>query len=272
MLVEQRHTRLVDWTDSLLTKGRNSFTLGNVKDAFQYLSDIAIKRSLNRLSAKGKIVPFLKGYYLIIAPQYAARGILPPTLFIDGLMNALGRPYYVGLLSAAAFYGAAHQQPQEFYVFTTFPVLRPSHRNGIKINYISTEGITDCPIGKRKTDSGYINISTPEFTAADLVRFETRIGGLDRVVTVLDELAETMVPDEINAVFLALIPTKALQRLGYLLERVLKREAIANRLFDEAQKAGLTFYRTALKLKAETKDYPTDEKWKVIVNTKLEID
>jgi hypothetical protein len=52
-------------------------------------------------------------------------------------MKFLKRPYYVGLLNAAAFYGAAHQQPQEYFVFTNFPPLRPTSKRGIKINYIS---------------------------------------------------------------------------------------------------------------------------------------
>ncbi|NGM73129.1 hypothetical protein G5B32_07720 [Sphingobacterium sp. SGL-16] len=52
-------------------------------------------------------------------------------------MKFLERPYYAGLLNAASFHGAAHQQPQEFFVFTNFPTLRPTSKKGIKINYIS---------------------------------------------------------------------------------------------------------------------------------------
>jgi hypothetical protein len=40
------------------------------------------------------------------------------------LCAELFRPYYVSLLNAAAYYGAAHQQTQAFSVITTLPTLR----------------------------------------------------------------------------------------------------------------------------------------------------
>ena len=104
-------------------------------------SETARRSALKRLSKKGKIVSIHKGFYLIISAPYANRGILPPALFMDSLMNFLKRPYYVGLLSAAALYGAAHQQPQEYFVVTDFPVLRPAHKKGLKVNFISKKNI-----------------------------------------------------------------------------------------------------------------------------------
>jgi hypothetical protein len=41
-------------------------------------------------------------------------GIVPPEFYIDDLMKHLTRPYYVSLLNAAAFYGAAHQNRKFF--------------------------------------------------------------------------------------------------------------------------------------------------------------
>ena len=61
---------------------------------------------------------------MIITPEYAQSGMLPATLFIDDLMKSLNRKYYIGLHSAAALYGAAHQQPMEFFVITENPPLR----------------------------------------------------------------------------------------------------------------------------------------------------
>lgn len=71
-------------------------------------------------------------------PQYASKGILPAAMFIDGLMKSLDRKYYVALLNAAALHGASHQQPQEYFIVTSYPVLRTTNRKGLKINYIST--------------------------------------------------------------------------------------------------------------------------------------
>jgi predicted transcriptional regulator of viral defense system len=112
--------------DSLLTKGKNAFSLEQIRGAFPNHSEAALKRALSRLSSKGKIVSVHKGYYVIVSYEYAAKGIVPPLLYIDGLMTFLNKPYYVSLLSAAALYGAAHQAPQVFMVNTTFPALRPS--------------------------------------------------------------------------------------------------------------------------------------------------
>lgn len=47
-------------------------------------------------------------------------------------------------------------------------------------------------VRKHKTQTGHINVSCPELTAVDLVENEKSVGGLNRVCTVLNELAETM--------------------------------------------------------------------------------
>jgi hypothetical protein len=43
-----------------------------------------------------------------------------------------------------------------------------------------------------KTSTGFVRVSDPASTAIDLVAYEARIGGLSRVVTVLQELAESL--------------------------------------------------------------------------------
>ena len=50
-------------------------------------------------------------------PEYRSLACLPADQFIPALMKRLNLPYYVGLLSAAQFHGAAHPRPQEFQVF-----------------------------------------------------------------------------------------------------------------------------------------------------------
>ena len=45
-------------------------------------------------------------------------GAPPPSWYIDDLMRNEGRPYYVGLLSAAELHGASHQAVMEFQVVT----------------------------------------------------------------------------------------------------------------------------------------------------------
>jgi predicted transcriptional regulator of viral defense system len=262
----------LQWTEHLLAIGRHAFTLNEVKEVFSSRSDEAIKLSLNRLSKKGKILSIHQGYYIIVPPQYARRGILPPDHFVDGLMRYLSRPYYVGLLSAAALHGAAHQQPQEYFVVTNFPAMRPTEKKNIKINYISKKEIEDSLLEQRKTATGYLRVSSPELTATDLIQFEERVGGLNRAATVISELAEEVKPDRLSTDFVEAVPVTVVQRLGFLLDVVLEERTLADRLYEVGQQAELTFYRIPLKPSQAVKGYSSDPRWKVIVNTEIEID
>lgn len=270
MSPRKENIRLTDWKDDLLAKGRNSFSLEQVKKAFPTHSEIAVKRSLNRLSVKGEIVSIYKGYYLIISSQYASRGILPPTIYIDALMKYLNRPYYMGLLNAAALHGASHQQPQEFFVFTNFPVLRDTKRKGILVNYISIKNFPEKLLEERKTESGYLKISSPELTAIDLINFEKRVGGLDRVSTVLNELSDEIKPEKFNPAFLKVVSSVSVQRLGYILDKVLEKTELAEQLYLTCKKEKIKFYRKPLKASGKVKGFTFDEKWKIIINTDIE--
>lgn len=268
----QTHQSLEEWTETLSARGRYGFALGEVRDDFGGRTDTAIKFALRRLVDKGKIVSVHKGYYLILPPQYVGREVLPPSLFLDAFMKFLQRPYYVSLLNAAAYHGASHQQPQEFFVTTNFPVLRPTHKRGLKINYISIKDIPDSLIEQRKTEVGYLAVSGPALTATDLVQYESRIGGLNRAATVLSELAEELTPASFSPVLLAHAHTTSLQRLGYLLEYACFNLPLANALYLAMDEQDLNRLRIPLQASGELKGYSSRNRWNVIVNTEIEID
>ena len=272
MVSNSKNFRLDDWINHLQSKGRLAFSLDNLRKEANVVSEEAIKLALNRLSGKDKILSIHKGYYLIIPPIYQSKGVLPPIYFIDEMMKNLNRPYYVGLLNAAALHGAGHQQPQTFCVVSNFPVLRPTIRKGIRINYLTIKDIPTRYVEQLKTESGYVNVSSPELTATDLVQHEKHVGGFNRVATVLNELAEAIRPEKLDKEFLENIPTATIQRLGYLMEYELDKAVIANKLFEEMQTLGKVFYRIPLKSNKATKGYETNEKWKVVLNTEIEID
>ena len=263
---------LSNWVDELLSRGRTAFSLHQAKAEFSGQSDISIKRSLSRLSLKGKVISIFKGYYLIIPPQYALFGVLPPSMYIDGLMSFLERPYYVGLLNAAAFYGSAHQRPQEFFVFTSLPALRPTQKKDLKVNFVSKTTFPDKLLESRKTETGYLKISSPELTACDLIQFEKRIGGLNRASTVINEMAEEMNPDHFDKELFSSVPVFTVQRLGYILEHVVDKQALADRLYAMAMQAGLKFYRIPIKKTGSIVGFPFNDRWKLIINSEIEID
>jgi len=266
------YNQVATWSEKIQAQGRYGFALSELKLANTELSDNAIKFALKRLTDKGKVLSVFKGYYLIIPPQYTSKGILPPNLYLDSFMKHLQRPYYVALLNAAAFHGASHQQPQEYFVITEFPVIRPTQKKGLKINYISIKELPESLIEKRKTEAGYLNISNSVLTACDLIQFEKRVGGLNRAATVLNELAEVIKPSDFTDAILKHTPIAALQRLGYLLESVCFNTKLADALFKAMKRKDLSLFRIPLKASRYTKGFSSDNRWKVIINTDIEID
>jgi len=272
MKAELTYNQVASWSEKIQAQGRYGFALSELKKANEALSDDAVKFALKRLSDKGKVLSVFKGYYLIIPPQYSSKGIIPPALFLDAFMKHLQRPYYVALLNAAAFHGASHQQPQEYFVITDFPVLRTTQKKGLKINYISIKEIPESLIEKRKTEAGYLNISNAALTACDLIQFEKRIGGLNRAATVLSELSEVIKPVDFTHALMKHTHVTALQRLGHILEYVCLNKELADALFETMKREGLNLFRIPLKASKNTKGFSSDNRWKVIVNTEIETD
>ena len=262
---------LLDWIERLQSKGRITFSYQEVIDSFSARSESAIIQSLARLSQRGRVVPVYKGFYLIVPVEYAAKEILPPILFIDYLMEFLAKPYYIGLLSAAALYGAAHQQPQEFFVITNTKQLS-TKKKGIKINYVIKKTIPTQFLDNRKTETGFVKVSSPELTAFDLVYYSNRIGGINRTSTVLNELSESMDTGKIEPDLLKLFSVATIQRLGYILEGVLNEVQLASKLWRISQDLRLNFFRQPLSTGKKKSGYETDPRWNIIINTKIDID
>lgn len=267
-----KEQRLEDWVYQQISLGEHAFTLEKVMKVFAHNSEETTKRALARLSKKGNIISVHRGYYLIIAPQYKSKGILPPTLFINDLMKYLERPYYVGLLSAAQIHGAAHHAPQEFYVFTSRPAMRPLHKKGIKINFIGINKIPADFLEERKTESGYIKISSPILTAIDLIDFDYVVGRISRVSTVLNELVEKLKSEDFNKNLLGIAKISTLQRLGYILEHILQKPELALSLWNLLSQNDKKLQRIKLHSHGKINGFPVDNKWQVIINTTIEID
>lgn len=267
---EQNELKLINWIEFLQARGIYSFSIQLAKDELSAYSETALKRALSRLSQKGKIISIYKGYYLILPPQYAIKGILPPVLFLDAFFKFLERPYYVSLLNAAAFHGAAHQQPQEYFVMTDFPAMRPTQKSGLKINYISIKNFDESLVEKRKTEAGFMNISKPVLTATDIIQFEKRIGGLNRAATVISELAEAIKPEDVNTNLLNHVSITILQRLGYILEFICDEAILADALFHVLNNQNLL--RIPLKASTKKVGFSSKNRWNIIVNSNIEID
>ncbi len=244
------------------------FTLEELKERFDSYSFSALSLALNRMVKKGKIVSFHQGFYLIIPPDRMSKKILPPTLFIDSLMQYLGRDYYLGLLSAAAVYGAQHQQAQECFVFISKPPLRTKSKNGVKINFIVKNNFPQVGIDKISTETGYVKVASPELTILDLVKYQNKIGGINRAALIIEELLEEVDAEKFKKLIEAKVFSVAtLQRLGYLLEK-LGLHNLADLLF--LQLGDGEYFPVPLRSNLRANGYPVNKKWKVIENVKIE--
>ena len=209
-------TSVSRWIEAMQSHGLQDFS---VDEAHLALGGTLarIQVGLSRLAAKGVLVRPAKGIYVIVAPQHRSLGAPPPLWYIDMLMQRLGLPYYVGLLSAAALHGASSQAPQELQVVTT--AQRPSKVIGrARIRWIAKRHLAESATQEMPTPTGSVRVSTPETTALDLVRYARRAGYLNNVATVLADLAELLGADRLAQA--AHHDLSTARRLGYLLDVV----------------------------------------------------
>ena len=261
-----------EWIEDLQKKGGISFTLAEAIEAFPMLKPDTVRRSLTRLTSKRKISSVWNGFYVIIPIEYRNKGVVPAIFYIGQLMKFLSRDYYISLLNAAAFHGAAHQRPQEFSIVASPPTLRTSRKEGVTIHFISKSTIPEEFTEQRKAQTGYVRISSAALTATDLVQYEREIGGLNRAATVLNELAESLNFKRVSPSFFKYVPLPVVQRLGYLLGEELGYTSLADDLLSEIKRCGYRFRKTPLKYRNATKGCPVNGKWKVIVNESIETD
>lgn len=64
-----------------------------------------------------------RGFYVVVPEEYRLWKAVPQEVYLDMMMQYMGRTYYVALLSAAERHGAAHQAPMESQVMVEPPVL-----------------------------------------------------------------------------------------------------------------------------------------------------
>lgn len=253
--------------DDLQASGRYTFTRVESAKALK-LSDVALKNALWRLARAGRVASPRRGFYVIVPPEYRVAGSLPAAWFIRDLMDYLGRPYYVGLLSAAALHGAAHQAPQEFQVVTDRP-LGVIEMGRVRIRFVKKVRLSRTPTMGVKTPTGEMRISTPEATALDLVRYPEHCGGLENVATVLRELTERLDGGELVRVAEADGEVAYAQRLGYLLDRVGHQEvarALAEWVGGRAPRV------TALASGVSITGAERDARWRVAVNEEVDVE
>ena len=264
--MNNRIEHTVDYLRLLRSNGRYAFTFDDLTEAVAK-DRKNLRKDLDRLREKGEILNVRRGFYINIPDEYRNMGTIPVELYVDDLMKYLKSKYYVGLFSAAMLHGAAHQQPQEFFVINESPSLRNIRKHKLAVNFSEKKRFPVHGIDERKTDTGFIKVSNRELTFLDLIYFEQKLGGLDRIITILQELVEEMQKSKFSKVLLNQFPLTVLQRAGYILENILDKEEFALILEKRLLKEN---YRKTLLSPLGKDTGEIDKRWKVRVNVEIE--
>jgi predicted transcriptional regulator of viral defense system len=260
---------LSDYIHQLLSKEQYSFSLESYR-AYSSRTDTAIKFELARHVSKGEIFNLRKGFYLIMPPRYVTLGKLPIQLYVEQLFKSLEKPYYLGLYTASRFHGSAHQQVQQDFIITRPPKPSDIQKKNFSLRFFTVNSWEDSNIEFKQSDAGIFRISDPSLTAVDLIHFQSKLGGMGRIYSVIEELADQMTPVKLTSL-LSWYPHKAsLQRLGFLLEEVGADKALIEPLQEHLQHA--LYFPILLSPMGMQRAGATDNFWKVDINVPLESD
>ena len=258
-----------DWIHSREIRGKATFSIVDVKDAFAERPSKSINTELSRQVSRGRVQSVYRGFYVIVPVQYQLKGVIPPVYYVDDLMDYVGKPYYVGLLSAAALHGATHQRVMKTQVMTVVPRIKTSGKNSL-LDWNYRQEIPEAFVMKKNAEIGTLRYSGPELTAVDLVQFASHVGGYQRVATVLAELMDSVNMGKVDEL-LPFTTVATVQRLGYLLECVLSRQDQADALFQVLKMQGSWNSILLNNDQARREEVPAN-RWHVNGNIDIEVD
>ena len=255
-------------------KGKRYFTLDELMSDLK-LSKNAALNAISRLKAHGDLISPAKGFYVIVPPEHQLQGSIPAEDLLPILMKYLKVEYYVSLLSAAEYHGAAHQKSARFQVISNKRIKHPLEFGQVKIELLYKKSLAELPTQDIVVSTGYLKVATPELTALDLLSYPEKSGGLNHIATVLSELIEAINADKLIKLA-AISGEKAwLQRLGYILEQIDPMdEEKAKQLIDALENYLKDKMKVFIPLAPELSKvrYPRIKKWMIIANTNIESD
>ncbi len=143
-------------------------------------------------------------------------GAPPASWWLDAFFRQEGRPYYIGLLSAAAEFDSQHQAVQEVQVVTERP-MRELTIGRQRLKFFVKHSVAQTPTTTPENAFAPVAVSTPAATALDLLRYADRIGGMDRAVEAISGMTRHLHRDDVTSSVNAEPETATLQRFGHLL-------------------------------------------------------
>jgi hypothetical protein len=202
--------------EGFLRRGLVAFPLGDLLKETG-LSALAARRQLVRLGA-WVVKVSRKEFYLIVSPEHRAMGAPPAAWWLDDYFRWLGHPYYLGLQSAAAVYGAEPQALQVVQVMTDC-ARKELDFGRVRIRFFLKGSAAQTPTQPPPRARAPLRVSTPAATALDLIRYSSRIGGLSRAWETFSPLLPQITQSDLRKALDAEDEPALGQRLGYLLEK-----------------------------------------------------
>ena len=264
---------LIDYIRHLQAHGEVSFVSKQAKEALG-ITRHALSVSLYRARNRKMIATVAKNFHVIVSPEYQILGCLPPNYFIDFLMQHWQIDYYVCLLSAAECHGAAHQKPQIYQVMVSKRI-RPIRCGRVGIDFIYKKNLEDLPIIDFEGPTGYFKVSSPELTAMDLLLYPNRVGGINRIATILSELIELFDVGRLLALARSVKQLAWVQKLGFILGQAIdpvsdsKRDKCVLVLKGYLQQQSPRFVPL---IAGNITNKPKNQIWHIIINTNIESD
>ncbi len=182
-------------------------------------------------------------------------------------MHHLKMPYYVGLISAAQFYGAAHQKPQIFQVIVP-KARRDIHVGRVKISFTVKSETEQSAIRQFNTLRGFVQVADPATIATDLVTFPQKSGGIPAAFDILSDLSEYLNLENCRKAISHLKKAPFLQRLGYFFEILDLVEL--TQLCEERLKKQAYVKKALLDPHEKFEGAPLNPRWNLIINAELE--
>ena len=141
-------------------------------------------------------------------------------------------------------------------------------KGAIDLRFFTTAHWPNKNILVKKSDAGSFKISDAVLTAVDFIHYQNKIGGLHRMLPVIEELIEEMTPSDLEQLPTWYSNKSTLQRFGYLLEELHAESSLIALLLSYFKT--LKYYPVLLSPQSAQKAGAVDNRWKVDVNIKLE--
>ncbi len=264
--------RIKEWIINRERIGKACFSREEVISAFPSMTVRAINTSLSYFAKKRLVERLQRGFYCVVPAHYALSSSIHPYYYIDDLMAWLNKPYYLALLSAASMWGASHQKVMTTQVMVQLPQLNLATDRNATIDWVYRKTVPSEFLISKNGENGKLVYSNAELTAVDLIRYVNRAGGFSSVATVLAELKEeTDFSDAANGVFRTACVAD-IQRLGYVYEEVLGDHSQAAVIYEQLRAMASELDYVLLSTTSHAEIQAKNRKWKILVNTYIELD